>query len=265
MEGEINQDAKQSAEVSPNVTTSSSSATSTETQQQTVTESTQASETTQSQPEKRKRQYVPLDDLIKERQRRRELEEQLEAERASKKSTEPLDRVKKIQAELGVEEEVAKSLDKVLNEYTAPLTAKSSEQERLQKKINQFAEKAADAALAHEDWDDLKADMEKIFQEKYEKDPHYALTLHPEDYYFQAKGRRGQSPEQARQQGAKEALDKVNSKNLAVTETGRNSSSTKPEPPKKWTRERLKSLSHAEYLKYESEIKAAIARGDFAY
>jgi hypothetical protein len=210
---------------------------------------------TQGTPKKEKK-YVPLDELIPERQRRREAEKKVREleDRLNKLSAE--DPIKKIASDLGVDDETARKLHNHFGSKPQSTTHSAEETLRVD-----FQSKCEDYAVEHEDWFDLKDQMAKMFEADAQKHGlTQALKNDPEKYYLKAKLLRQTDPEKSRLQGAKEVIDKLNQQNLATSEAPK--SSPKPTGEPKWTRERLRNMSHSEYLKHEAEIKAAVARGE---
>jgi len=205
---------------------------------------------------KKEKKYVPLDELISERQRRREAEKKAKEteDRLSKLSAE--DPIKKIATDFGVDDETAR---KLYNHFgSKPQSTTHSAEETL--KV-EFQNKCEDYAIEYSDWMDLKDDMTRLLDADVQKfGLNHALRNDPEKYYLKAKLLRQTAPEKARLQGAKEQVEKLNQTNLAASETSK--SSPKPTGEAKWTRERLKNMSHSEYLKHEAEIKEAMRRGE---
>lgn len=204
-----------------------------------------------------KEKHIPLSELIHERKRRRELQERLDALEAKIKEKEQPNKVKEIMDDLQVDEETAVKLAK----HFAPTQQAPDEITVL---TDRFRKKAEDVSADYPDWTDLQQDMAEEFQKVYEKNPKLALSESPEKYYFLAKLRNQNDPEKARREGAREVANKVNSKNLATTESAKNGS-TKVEDakPKKFTRAWLKSLSQDEFEKHHAEINAELMRGGF--
>jgi hypothetical protein len=210
---------------------------------------------TQEAPKKEKK-YVPLDELITERQRRREAEKKAKEteDRLNKLSAE--DPIKKIAQDLSVDEETARKLHSHFGSKHQSTTHTAEETLK-----EEFQSKCEDYAVEYPDWMEHKDQMVKLFDADAQRlGLQGALRNDPEKYYLKAKLLRQTDPEKARLQGAKEQVDKLNQTNLATSETPK--SSPKPTGEPKWTREKLKNMSHSEYLKNEAEIKAALARGE---
>lgn len=208
------------------------------------------------QEQAREKKYVPLDELIKERQKRRSLEDRLEAVERRMSESAPNNAVKDISSELGVDEESAKKLHAVLSKYSGNGQKANEELVMLDAK---FRTRVGEVAGSFEDWDEMKPEMEKILQERYQVDPKRALSEDPENYYYQAVARK--SLEEKRQNKLKqESKEKKESQNLASVERG----GTPSRPPSKnvWTREKIRELSPSDYEKHRSEIERAIARGE---
>jgi hypothetical protein len=201
---------------------------------------------------KKEKKYVPLDELISERQRRREADKKLKEleDRVNKLSAD--DPVKKIATDLGVDEETARKLNAHFGSKPQSTTYSAEEQLKVE-----FQSKCEDYAIEHEDWFELKNEMSKLLDADVQKRGlMQALKNDPEKYYLKAKLLRQTDPEKARLQGAKETVEKLNQQNLATSEASK--SSPKPSGEPKWTREKVAALSHSEYLKHEKEIKAAL-------
>jgi len=210
---------------------------------------------TQEAPKKEKK-YVPLDELITERQRRREAEKKAKEseDRLNKLSAE--DPINKIAKDLNVDEDTARKLHSHFG--SKPQSTPHTAEETLKE---EFQSRCEDYAVEYTDWMEHKDQMVKLFDQDAQKLGLVgALRNDPEKYYLKAKLLRQTDPEKARLQGAKDAVEKLNQTNLASSETPK--SSPKPTGESKWTREKLKNLTHAEYLKHEAEIKAAAARGE---
>lgn len=205
----------------------------------------------------KEKKYVPLEELIKERQRRRSLEDRLEAVER-KVSENKTDAVRDIALELGVDDEAAKKLHAVLSKYSGQ---KSSGSNELQELSSKFQARVVEAAQNFDDWEDVKEDMNQLFNERYANDPKSALSQDPENYYYQAVAKRAKLEKEKINQ-TKELKEKAESQSLASVESG----SGYGRPPKKniWTRERIKSLSPDEYRKNLPEIQSALAKGELA-
>lgn len=225
--------------------------------EQTTTPEVKATEQVQ-KPEPKEKKYVPLDELIKERGRRRAVEDRLDALEKRVNENKP-DAVRDIAQELGVDEEAAKKLHAVLSKYSGNKTSASNDLEVLSAK---FQERVAETASQFEDWDEVKDEMLAIFNEKYARDPRGAFSQDPEDYYYKAIAKKSLAEKEAKKQKL-EVKDKAESQSLAAVESG-NGSSTRPPKKNIWTRERIKALSEDEYRKHLPEIQAALAKGDLA-
>jgi hypothetical protein len=160
---------------------------------------------------KKEKKYVPLDELISERQRRREADKKLKEleDRVNKISAE--DPIKKIASDLGVDEETARKLNTHFGSkqqstpYSAEETLKAD-----------FQNRCEDYATEYTDWMEHKDEMVKLFDADAQRlGLQSALKNDPEKYYLKAKLLRKQDPEQARLQGAKEQVEKLNQTNLA--------------------------------------------------
>lgn len=198
---------------------------------------------------------VPLKDLVKERQRRRQIEEKLDALERQIRSNEHPNDLKEIMDDLGVDEDTAKKLKK----HFAPKNNASDPLANLQES---FRKKAEDISADYDDWHDLQQDMAEELRVVYEQDPVRALSQSPETYYLKAKLKKSSVPQ--KDDSARELAEKINQKNLATTESAKNGT-VKPSSgaPKKFTRAWLTSLSNDDFRKYHSEINAELARGGF--
>lgn len=208
------------------------------------------------QEAKKEKKYVPLDELISERQRRREAEKKVKEseDRLNRLSAE--DPIKKIATDLQVDEDTARKLHNHFG--SKPQSTPLSAEETLK---GEFQSKCEDYAIEYSDWMELKDDMTKLLDADVQKHGiNRALGNDPEKYYLKAKLLRQTDPEKARLQGAKEQVEKLNQTNLAASETSK--SSPKPSGEAKWTRAKLASMPHSEYLKHETEIKEAMRRGE---
>lgn len=204
-----------------------------------------------------KDRYVPLSELQKERQRRRDLERRLEkVESDVKKSSEP-NTIKEIMEDLGVEEDVARKLHKHGLGKSSESTAKISEADRLRA---DFMDDANELIQSYDDWEEHRTDMEKVFQEESSRSEESALRKGPEYYYLKAKLLRGQRKSES---SVKDAIDKANGKTLASTENGRSSNPKGDDRPKKGTRAWLKSLSPEDFRKNHEYINSELSRGGF--
>ena len=211
---------------------------------------------------------VPLPEHQKERQRRRE------AERRNRELMEKLDQIEnrvntlgepdlesEIADELGLDREAAAKLTKAIKKVTGKQAPKKQESDLDQNKARDFIMRANEASQDFDDWADVKDEMESVFEERFRRVGNKAFEVDPEDYYFQAKGRLGLSNAQARQAGKSEAIRKVNQKNLAVTESSRNSTG-KPIPPTTWTRAKIQeAIDNGSYDKHRAEILDLYAKG----
>jgi hypothetical protein len=196
---------------------------------------------------------VPLPELIKERQRRRELEKKLEELESKINANQKDPKVTELMNDLNLDEDTAVKLAK----HIAP----KDEMKELEEK---FRRKAEDISGDYEDWFELQQDMAEEFNKVYSRNPKLALSESPEKFYYMAKNRRQQDPEKIRQEGARDAINKVNSKNLATTESAKNGTvKVEDAKPRKFTRAWLKSLSEDDFKKYHNEINAELLRGGF--
>lgn len=206
---------------------------------------------------KKEKKYVPLDELISERQRRREADKKLREleDRVNKLSAE--DPVKKIATDLNVDEDTARKL------YTHFGSKAQSVPHSAEDSLKaEFQAKCEDYAVANEDWFEHKDEMEKLFSQDVDRlGLANALRNDPEKYYLKAKLLRRQDPEKARQAGAKEVVEKLNQQSMATTESAKNSA-PKPTGGPKWTREKIAELHRSgEYSKYRDEILKAAQAG----
>jgi hypothetical protein len=255
---ENNQDVKNSTEAeAPEATeeqtvNQDSNATDSE-ETSTSTNESEAVET--EKPAEPKKRYVPLEELQRERQKRRGLEERLE--KLEENSNAPkADPVKELMEDLQVDEDTARKLHK----HGLGNRGAESPQTKLQKLQSKFIEKANDVSVDYEDWDDYRDDMAKLLEVDYATDPFKALNTNPETYYLKARVQRGQSDKES---SVKEAINKSNSKNLASVESGKNSGSKPSAKPRKGTRAWLSALTPEQYMENKTFIDAELMSGGF--
>lgn len=201
-----------------------------------------------------KEKVVPLREIVKERQRRRDLEKKIEELERKISSKETPSKVRELMEDLDLDESTAAKLAKHI---TPP-------QDEIKTLEESFRRQAEDISGDYPDWFELQQEMAEELNAIYSKDPKRALSQSPEIYYLKAKARLSKGVDQARQEGARDAANKINSKNLAVTESAKNGTvKAENNKPKKFTRAWLKTLSQEDFVKYHNEINAELARGGF--
>lgn len=202
----------------------------------------------------KKGQYVPLPDLIKERQRRRDLEAKIEALERKMSEKETPSKVKELMEDLDLDETTATKLAKHI---TPPANKLASLEDS-------FRKKAEDISGDYPDWFELQQEMAEELNAVYSKNPEYALSQSPETYYLKAKLRASKDSDTARQEGARDVATKINQKNLATTESAKNGTvKSGDNKPRKFTKAWLKTLSQDDFVKYHKEINAELERGGF--
>lgn len=260
MAEETVQDVKQETQIEASASASANSeasSTPVEQAEQSTTSTTTAVPAEKSQAEaKKEERYVPLTELQRERQRRRDLERRLETlESTVAKAQEP-NTVMELMEDLSVDEETARKLIKhgVGKKPEAP---KVSESDKLR---DSFIEEANDLVSKYEDWESLRAEMTEVFTSEASNSEADALRKGPEYYYLKAKLLRGQKESKA---SVSAVVDKANQKNLASTASGQSSTPRGDNKPKKGTRAWLKTLSEDDFKANHAYINAELARGGF--
>ena len=261
MADETVQDVKQETQVEASASQSANSeasSTPVEQGQSANTESTTTAvpaEKSQAEAKKEER-YVPLTELQRERQRRRDLERRLETlESTVAKAQEP-NTVKELMEDLSVDEETARKLIKH-GVGKKPEAAKVNEADKLR---DSFIEEANDLVTKYDDWESLRQEMTEVFTSEASNSEADALRKGPEYYYLKAKLLRGQKESKA---SVTAVVDKANQKNLASTATGQSSTPRTDNKPKKGTRAWLKTLSEDDFKANHAYINAELARGGF--
>jgi len=178
------------------------------------------------------------------------------------------DDVKEIAAELGIPEDDAKKLNKILDKKLERLKPQqpSVDPKEVEKLERQFVNEVSDIRDEYHDWDEMQVDMQKAFVDYVQilnergKDPLDAFRKGPEFFYLRAKSGKVQSASQALVQGKTEMAQKINQKNAASVESAR-SSSAKPIPKQGLTRADIEKMSPEEYSKRRDEIHRLAASG----
>jgi hypothetical protein len=270
----------ESRPVISNTVTSVEQAGSTKPVETTITETTQSTESssvetkatetqaqgTETVAQAPKPKLVPLSELQKERQRRRELQERLDRVEGKINSFEQektgSDLAKKAQAMLDLDEVSARKLASFLSEAVSKPQGKT--ENTAQRLTEQFVRESTEAAEEHEDWNTYQNSMQQLFQEEFQRSGERAFQRGPEYYYAKAKLQSGNSATDLRQQGKQEMADKINQKNLAVTESAK-SGMGKPSPRKRWNRAEIMNLARTNPGEYEAkrhEIHQAFLSGE---
>lgn len=201
---------------------------------------------------------------------KREFQEKIQEleTRVNKVVPSDIDDVKEIAAELGIPEDDAKKLNRILDKKLERLkpqqpAVSNKEVEKLER---QFVNEVSDIRDDYQDWDAMQEDMQKEFVSYVQvlnergKDPLDAFRKGPEFFYHRAKSGKVQSASQALVQGKTEMANKINQKNAASVESAR-SSSAKPVPKVGLTRSDIEKMSSEEYEKRRDEINRLAASG----
>ena len=206
-----------------------------------------------------------LDDLKRERARRRELQAEIQALREQVQSissnTQTNSVVSEVARELGIDEESAKKFVNVTQKLTGnkPQTNQVTVEE--QRLVEGFKNQVEEVREEYPDWDVMSNAMQNKFMEDYHKNPMLALQRGPEFYYLKAKSSQTKSVQSALKQGQEEMAQRINNKNISSVESSRNGN-VKPVAPSKWTREKIASMSVDEYRRNRAEIEMAMNRGE---
>jgi hypothetical protein len=208
------------------------------------------------------------DRLRRERENSEELKarlERLESSVSSVSSDKEFDaQVRETQAELGVDEESAKKLVRTVRKISQP-KQENQPLNPVQKAAKEFASQASEAMDEFSDWDSHRQKMTELLEADIKANGELkALKRGPLYYYAESRRLTQGDPESAKAQGRKEMAEKVNQKNLSVSESSRNSHG-RPTPQVKWTRESIQELARNnpdEYMKRRPEIMAAMSRGE---
>lgn len=182
---------------------------------------------------------VPLAELQKERQRRRQAEEdgarlrhefdELKANvsRFTKSKDEDA-LVDKAEKELGIDKEQARKLiafQKEVAEAVAPKqTQTNTVSDPVLRAMDDFKKRASEVANDYEDWNDMIPSMQAIMARQIELDGHGAYMKSPEFYYSKAIKAQKESESNMKREAA---VDRSNNSSLAETETGGGSAKAK--------------------------------------
>ena len=205
-------------------------------------------------------------DLQRQRGVIRELKAEIENLKVVKETgRQSEDDVKWIAEELGVPEDDAKKLNRILEKKLERLSRPGQDPRVAEvKKLEEgFISKVNDVKHDFEDWDEYGSEMQKAFVAEVSRlneaggNPLDAFRKDPDYYYYKAKSSKVTSASEAHFQGKKEMANKINQKNAASAER---SNSTKPKMTQTWTRDRIEKMSVADYSKHESEINDALRR-----
>lgn len=216
----------------------------------------------------------PKDPRIEQAKRwqreKREFQEKIQEleQRVNKVIPNDSDDVKEIAAELGIPEDDAKRLNKILDKKLERLKPQQPalNNKEVEKLERQFVNEVSDIRDEYHDWDEMQGDMQKAFVDYVQvlnergKDPLDAFRKGPEFFYLRAKSGKVQSASQALVQGKTEMAQKINQKNAASVESAR-SSSAKPIPKQGLTREQIANMPPAEYAKRRDEINRLVQQG----
>lgn len=258
-------------------TAQESSVESSTTEQVEQTETTETSEPkaeVKSESKEEKKAEQPKDPRIEQAKRwqreKREFQEKIQEleQRVNKVSPSDIDDVREIAAELGIPEDDAKKLNKILDKKLERLKPQqpainSKEVEKLER---QFVNEVSDVRDEYHDWDELQGDMQKAFVDYVQvlnergKDPLDAFRKGPEFFYLRAKSGKVQSASQALVQGKTEMAQKINQKNAASVESAR-SSSAKPVPKQGLTAADIAKMSTEEFSRRREEINRLAKAG----
>lgn len=192
-----------------------------------------------------------LEDLQRERARRRTLENEL-AEIKSliiKNSNVQDPDVKQIQDELGVDEESARKLNSVLNSKLQKLAPKPTE--IYTEESAHFQEEANIVSREYRDWESNRPVMEKLFLEQAAINPSLALQRGPEYYYLKARQLGASDTDTARAEGRREIAQKINEKNVA--QSGSNTPTPKPTTDSRDLGTKLREMPPAEFARRYKE------------
>ena len=175
---------------------------------------------------------VPLAELQKERQRRRQAEEEgvrlrqefdeLKANVSRYTRSKDEDAlVDKAEKELGIDKEQARkliNLQKEVAEVVAPKqTQTNTVSDPVLKAIDDFKKRASEVANDYEDWNDMIPSMQAIMARQIELDGHGAYMKSPEYYYSKALKAQKESEASLKREVT---VDRNNNSSLAETETG---------------------------------------------
>lgn len=218
-------------------------------------------ENNQAQNFEKKRSVI--DDLKRERSKRRELQSELQmlkeqVGRLAANSQVP-DQVKKVAEKLGIDEESARKFVEVNRELNGQKETSSRKEIDEQQYAANFQNQVQDLMEEYDDWDAHKLAMQEEFVKEYSKNPMTAWNRGPEYFYLKAKASQVKNAETARKQGQAEMASKLNNKNLAATES--RGSSVKPNLKPGLTLEAVSKMSLEQYQKRLPEINEALRTG----
>jgi hypothetical protein len=217
---------------------------------------------------KPKNKKVPLSELQKERQRRREAEEsriRLEQELQDIRST--VNTIKSKEAveqevqdamnDLGLDEENARKLVAYNQKREQRTKGNTLNQDAIQRLQKDFVKKVQDASTAYHDWSDYGSEMQKEFEKEYQQNGVAAFKKSPDYYYALAKTNKS-----VHQQGQREMANKINQKNLASMESSKVPSS-KPKPKVNLMDELKKHSGDTDWWeKNKARYDEALAKGE---
>lgn len=178
---------------------------------------------------------VPLAELQKERQRRRQAEEEgsrlrhefdelkANVSRFTKSKDEDA-LVDKAEKELGIDKEQARKLINLQKEVAETVSPKQPNQyqtnavsDPVLRAMDDFKKRASEVANDYEDWNDMIPSMQAIMARQIELDGHGAYMKSPEYYYSKAIKAQKESESQMKREAA---VDRSNNSSLAESETG---------------------------------------------
>lgn len=209
-------------------------------------------EVPKAEPEKKVAQKPRmLEDLQRERARRRNLEAELQEIKGLLKNSSVVadPDVKKIQEELGVDEDSARKLNSVINDKLKK--AVPQVKDVYAEESANFSEEANIVSQGYGDWDNHRPVMEKLFLEQANVNPQLALQRGPEYYYLKAKSLRPSDIDSARAEGRREIAQKINEKNVA--QSGSNTPTPKPVPDGRDLGSKLRDMAPSEFARRYKE------------
>lgn len=174
---------------------------------------------------------VPLHELQKERQRRRQAEDdnlkirqELDEVKANvsrfSQGKDEDDLIDEAESSLGIDREQARkliNLQKKVAEKSGKVQSNQSTVDPVLKAMDNFKQKAAQVSQDYDDWDDMIPAMQQVMAREIETNGVGAYAKSPEYYY--SKALRAQKESEAKVK-RDDAVDRTNNTSLAVTETG---------------------------------------------
>jgi hypothetical protein len=223
---------------------------------------------------KKKRKELEEDNFKYRERSRREREENLELKARLERVEASVSHVsgdkeldeatRQVQSELGIDEDAARKLARTIRNVGRPKT-ESPVLNSIQQAAQDFQAKALDAMADFPDWESHRTKMTELLQADIKEFGEVrSLRRGPLYYYSESKRLSQGDPESSRAQGRKEMAEKVNQKNLSVSESSRNSQG-KPIVKERWTRESIQALARdnpEEYAKRRTEIIRAMNNGE---